>query len=135
EQHPGDLNVLARLVKRADSQQAFVQVIHAAAVVLANTPDKQPAVIELLLPAAQQPAAIALARDPTPPAAATPYESYLFGILYRAQGETERAEKSFRDAAKARGFFPAREALVSSLISQEKFGEASEIIQDAIAHH
>jgi tetratricopeptide (TPR) repeat protein len=135
EKHPDDLNVLGRLVKRADSTQNFVQIIKTAAAVLARNPDKSAAIVELLTPAAKAPAAATFAKDPAASPAATPYESYLFGILYRALNETERAEKSFRDAALIPGFFPAREALVSSLIAQEKFPEASRMIQDAIAHN
>ncbi|MCL2646662.1 MAG: tetratricopeptide repeat protein [Phycisphaerales bacterium] len=132
--NPDNLDKLQRLLKRVDSPATYLTALELAAQSLHALPDKHDDILKMFLPSAK------FAKTPFPtgycPKEPITEFVYLHGNAFRAIDEDAIAEKLFRHAVirdTNATFFPARETLVSLLLSQEKFKDADTIIQDAIA--
>jgi tetratricopeptide (TPR) repeat protein len=157
ERHPANLDVLGRLLKRVDSAPAFALALNAAADAIAARRDDSLAVLRLFVPVSEGQAGAmyinaAIARQgalggpmasdafPLPPA---PRGTSAFALYYlealtrQAQNRPpEQVETAFEASLKADGaFFPATEAYVSYLLTQERFDKATVAIDALMEGH
>jgi predicted Zn-dependent protease len=140
--HPANLDVLGRLLKRVDSADTFAAALRAAAAALAADPARHDAVLAAYLPVAQGPAGKAFVRNPpraagggAAPAAADYAAHYLAAVARRLQdAPPEDVDRDFRAAlAAAPAFAPARDAYIAWLLTREQFPRANELVQKAVA--
>ncbi len=142
DQHPTNMEVLGRLLKRVNFGDEFAIGLRAATAAIAADRANSPAVWRLFAPVAEGRAGAMymLSFRPgfrgIPPAPVTVKKGsefalyYLEGLTRQAQNEpAERVAESFEAAVKADGeFFPAAQAYVSFLLTEEKFDQAATII-------
>ncbi|MGN6367841.1 MAG: tetratricopeptide repeat protein [Phycisphaerae bacterium] len=138
--HPANLDVLGRLLKRVNSPETFARALHATADVLAAAPDKHDDIIKLFTPTAQLPAAatyVAQRGNEAPPQGTTGTAAYLRALtLQDHNAEPHAIDAAFRDAiARAPSLEPARDAYITWLLSQERFKDASALVQEAIRNN
>ena len=135
--HPTNLDVLARLLKRVNSPDTFARALNATAHVLDAAPDKHDAVIKLFTPIAQLPAAATyVAQFPAnaPAQDTNGTAAYLCALTLEANNADPRLiDAAYQDAiTRDPSLEPARDDYVTWLLSQERFKEASSLVQEAI---
>jgi tetratricopeptide (TPR) repeat protein len=128
-QHPADLDLLAKLLQRVDSPATFSQGLAASAAALADTPAAQEPITKLFLPTTE----FASKTFPTTPSADS-YTAYLLALTEESRhADPASIDATFADALRLRpDFLPARDAYVTWLLGQERYAQASALIQEAL---
>ncbi len=138
--HPDNLIVLAQLLKRISSPEMFSAGLRASAQSLSADTAKREDILTLFLESVQSPGAAQIsAHGLTPTAsgekdAGASFQPYLLALARQAlHADAGLIDSTFHDAiAQNEDFLPAREAYVTWLLSQEKFAQASALIQEAL---
>lgn len=136
-QNPADLVVLNRMFSQVDSETTFGLALDAVATALRAQPDKHDELVRILLDSsdstpARQFAAASPAINNREPIAAQRH--YLIALLQRRADRSEKTIESHLQSAidLDPSLWPAREALVTQLLSTEQFKRADALIEAAI---
>jgi tetratricopeptide (TPR) repeat protein len=137
--HPKNVDVLGRLLKRVDSAETFRAGLSRAGAAIAADRNLHGEVMKLFLPVAEMSPAAAFMKEGDSGAGRAASENfataYLAAITARVQNaEPETIERLFSESLRqAADFAPARDGYVSWLLAQEKFPRATEIVQTAVS--
>jgi tetratricopeptide (TPR) repeat protein len=137
ERHPTNLDVLDRLFKRVETAEAFDQALACAAAAISANRALTDDVVRRFVPLTLSTSAKGYAKQPGGGAISGPStfaRSYLRALTLQAQHASfERIDGEFSAAmAAAPDFLPARDAFVSWLITEEKFPQVTQVVQEAV---
>jgi len=134
-EHPANMDVLKRLLKRVTTPEEFQAALAAAGAAVAADRSKHAEITREFISLTESSAGASFAKNAVPLKQGNFASEYLAALTARAHNaEPSVIDGYFQQSIKqAADFAPARDAYVAWLLGQERFTQATQIVQNAVS--